>query len=854
MKTALGFLLCAGALYLLMELSASAQEIPPDITHRRVRLSLSPPQPQSESFPRYRISGKKASQYSKDDWRRLIDSTWGPGLPTDQKLQIFDGFWNNVNMYYGGFPNLDVNWDSLKNVFRPEVAQGVSRGRFAGILSNMVLALRDGHTLIIDQGIDSVSFRGSSHRPRGVPILGISGWCAWGMGATMTPLPDSSLLVIQVDPHQPLGLKAGDIVLGYDRVPWKQLIRQLLDAQLPVASLNWGLSMWGASPESWTHNLLTSAACNWYLFDSLDVIRYSTSDTVHLPTWKLDNTDWDSFGYAEQLPVKGVPIVERYQGPQCTRGIVEGTNVGYVYIRDWYSTTSLVSAAVNELTNVKKVDGLIIDFRVNGGGSTKLLSELGGLFNSDPWVWLSDATRTSTSDKMDFKVARLSYSVPPKQKFYDRPIAVLTGPECGSIGDWGAFFMRSHPMVRFFGKPTSTAYGLSSMEGYYLNNLWYYGVSKEGAYSNYPGEGHLVHKGFDVDERVWFAKDDVAKGDDTIVKRALEWIAGLTHGHDVTLAKQFGKPAQDTIRVTTTVENPQKHAVSVWSYLSDRAGALVDSCQLLDDGLHNDGVAGDKVYGGRIGPPTKESTYGVSLRTTDITAGTYRHLQNAQRFFTNGPVNLKGWTYTSTDTIPNPGDVIRVKFRLINNGKTDTVRNVTATIAVLDTMVSITSGTDQLIYGNLLPGKEALAEVPRALKIQPVCPPNIRVQLLMNIMTEEYPAWIDTVSLLVQPSTNSVVQENNLPAQYFLHQNHPNPFNPSTSIAFSIPNSAIIRLQVFDLLGREVAVLVNEEKPAGKYSVTWDASAISSGIYFYRLDAAGGERLFSETKKCMVVK
>ena len=789
------------------------------------------------------------AHYTAKDWRKIIDSTWGPGLPTVQKLQIFDDFWNNVNMYYGGFPNLDVNWDSLKIVFRPEVAQGVSRGRFVGILSNMVLALRDGHTLIIDQGIDSVSFRGPSYRPRGVPLLGISGWCAWGMGATLTPLPDSSLLVIQVDPHQPLGLKAGDIVLGYDRIPWKQLIRQLLDAQLPVASLNWGLSMWGASPESWTHNLLTSAACNWYLFDSLDVVRYSTGDTVHLPTWKLDNTDWDGFGYAEQLPVKGVPSVERYQGPQCTWGIVDGTNVGYIYIRDWYSTTSLVSAAVNELTTVKKVDGLIIDVRVNGGGSAKLLSELGGLFNSDPWVWLSNATRTSTSDKMDFKVARLSYSVPAKQKFYDRPIAVLTGPECGSIGDWGAFFMRSHPMVRFFGKPTATAYGLSSLEGYYLNKLWYYGVSKEGAYSNYPGEGHLVHKGFDVDENVWFARDDVAKGDDTVVKRALEWIANLAYGHDVTLAKQFGKPAQDTIKVTSAIENPQKHSVSLWSILTDRAGSRVDSCQMFDDGLHNDGIAGDKVYGGSIRPPTQENAYGVSLRTTDLTLGSFRYLPNAQRFYTSGPIACFGWISATGDTIPNPGDALSCGYVLHNYGKTDTVKAVTATITPLDTMVYV--GTvATLKYGDLAPGQQSAGSVRQGLRIQSTCPPNTKVHLLLTIFSEGFQVWTDTVTMFVVSATTDATTEASVPTEFSLGQNHPNPFNPSTTISYSLPKTAAVTLGIYNVLGQKIATLVNDMRAPGAYTVRWDASALPSGVYFYQLRAGN----FFETKKMVLTK
>jgi hypothetical protein len=89
-----------------------------------------------------------------------------------------------------------------------------------------------------------------------------------------------------------------------------------------------------------------------------------------------------------------------------------------------------------------------------------------------------------------------------------------------------------------------------------------------------------------------------------------------------------------------------------------------------------------------------------------------------------------------------------------------------------------------------------------------------------------------------------------LPSQYSLEQNYPNPFNPTTNIHFSIGNCQFVNLKIFDLLGREVVVLVNEEKPAGKYSVTWDASSFSSGVYFYRLNAGS----YINTKKLILLK
>jgi len=91
---------------------------------------------------------------------------------------------------------------------------------------------------------------------------------------------------------------------------------------------------------------------------------------------------------------------------------------------------------------------------------------------------------------------------------------------------------------------------------------------------------------------------------------------------------------------------------------------------------------------------------------------------------------------------------------------------------------------------------------------------------------------------------------NKTPNVYKLEQNYPNPFNPVTQISYSIPKTGNVKLVVFDVLGREVATLVNEVKTPGKYSVSFDASNLSSGVYMYRIEAGD----FTNTKKMMLVK
>ncbi len=89
-----------------------------------------------------------------------------------------------------------------------------------------------------------------------------------------------------------------------------------------------------------------------------------------------------------------------------------------------------------------------------------------------------------------------------------------------------------------------------------------------------------------------------------------------------------------------------------------------------------------------------------------------------------------------------------------------------------------------------------------------------------------------------------------IPTAYNLSQNYPNPFNSSSVIRYSVPQSSKVVIKVFDILGREIETLVNEEKPVGSYEVEFDATALPSGIYFYRLQAGD----FVETKKMVLMK
>ena len=109
--------------------------------------------------------------------------------------------------------------------------------------------------------------------------------------------------------------------------------------------------------------------------------------------------------------------------------------------------------------------------------------------------------------------------------------------------------------------------------------------------------------------------------------------------------------------------------------------------------------------------------------------------------------------------------------------------------------------------------------------------------------------WSDWSNVL---SFNNVVsvEETSLPLEYKLEQNYPNPFNPTTQIKFGIKETGAVEIKVYDVLGNLVSVLLDQEMNAGNYNVTFNASNLSSGIYFYKLRAG----FFSETKKMLLMK
>ncbi len=772
----------------------------------------------------------------KSDWQHIIDSTYGPGAPLAEKLLIFKTYAQKVHDTFSGFPNIKLNYDSLYNHYLGKINESTSRGTFASIMTHFAYSLKDGaHTFAFDKEVIN-----SPLNP-GVPLLySAAKFTVEHFGAVTTVLlPDTSTLVLRVAPNHPLNLEPGDIILGYEGVPWKKLINELMAAEIPMISEN------AACRSADTYLYYSGAGMNWHLFNTIDVLKFKTGETVHLSVQPLIDFKIPPMVNNEQLPVENIrfpktlPFNDILAYPSSslsdtmvTYGILNNTNIGYLYLFK-EDERGLADIQFNEAVQaLKKTDALIIDLRKNYGGWAEFDLAFKVLFNESQKT-LEEAPRCNANS---FELCPASYwdyykIEGNKFDFYNRPVAVLLGPSCVSMGDVTAHRLRYLPMVRFFGAspPASFSFigdvafpGWSLSVGYndmfHLNNHGYYLNGKE----------------FPIDYPVWFSKDDVAKGIDPIVEKSLDWIRNLSYGHDLVIKNGLLSPVNDTIKFNAIVENPNSISISARLIFKNLEGKAVDSLEMSRlnqvDGKEWQGIWKTK------GLP--ENMYRTSIKVIDQTNGTSFTSKCLTRI-TTAPVIIDSISYELI-----PGSKLWIQPFLNNKGKALQLNKITVNIKSMDPWVNgITPfETTEL---SLKPGQTRRTPSFVVSYNSATFPNYFNLKIIVNC--DGWPYWVKDTTILL---TTAVKLGQSLPSLTYLNQNYPNPFNSSTTIGWQLARSSRATLKIFDLVGREVAIPVDEQRPAGKYETEFNSATLPKGVYFYQLKA--GE--FVQTRKMILLK
>lgn len=518
--------------------------------------------------------------YDPSKWAHRVDSTWGAGIADTSKLTVFNRIWNPIDSAYPCFIHLPMyNWDSLVNDMRTEISAGVSRGRFAGILNRLGWYLNDGHTSIYDQG---VNFTFPIYP--GLPVMrGQSGL----FGACVTMLPDSTALVYESTPGHVLGIEPGDVILGYNDFAWKDIVKVILEHQLPNSVFV------GSTDAATWHNLISAAGENWYLFDTIN-IRKCNGNLVNLPTSLMTGQNYGGRMCSDQLPIPGVAMITYsqyvFQNRSISSGMIAGTRTGYVYMMDCMdiSGNSLYNA-VKTLVEDSLAESLIFDLRTNYGGSflafTKTYEYLSDIPNT-PWIGYGERTSLTNRYSLANNLPSYNYDVADTDPAsFDGPIAVLCGPGALSAGDFFQVLYKHHPSVKTFGKSTAGAYGAywpinTGQSGYrasmQIGN--FYQVSDPSYY--------LTHTEFPIDVPIWLDRDSVCAGKDNVVSAALDWINDeTTHSPTIEGAQPqvMVYPNPSAGRIQVSVGNLREKEVTIRVY-SMPGTVLLEQRRVTDPG------------------------------------------------------------------------------------------------------------------------------------------------------------------------------------------------------------------------------------------------------------------------------
>ena len=331
--------------------------------------------------------------------------------------------------------------------------------------------------------------------------------------------------------------------------------------------------------------------------------------------------------------------------------------------------------------------------------------------------------------------------------------------------------------------------------------------------------------------------------DASVAVYLLDLLCGYAHlyGHiyalNTKVNKPYMEPAVDTLTIATNFSNMNQHNFSANAIFITTDSSYIDSIALYDDGLHGDKLAGDGLWGGFIHSINQEEFFNTGISTTDLENGAYLYTGEQTRFTTAGPVVLD-----SIDISYSAFGYYKAKPYLHNMGNTATITNAGVRVVCDDPWVTSIS-YPVLNLSDISPGATIKTNYNANVNVDSTFPGYFNFKVEM--MSDNWVYWIDSIQVIV-----GVDEQALQPLVYNLEQNYPNPFNPSTTIKYQIPERSLVTLKIYDILGNDIATLVNGEKSLGNYEVEFNSSGLSTGVYFYQLRAG----TFVKTKKMVLLK
>ncbi|MCH8012260.1 MAG: T9SS type A sorting domain-containing protein [Candidatus Marinimicrobia bacterium] len=325
---------------------------------------------------------------------------------------------------------------------------------------------------------------------------------------------------------------------------------------------------------------------------------------------------------------------------------------------------------------------------------------------------------------------------------------------------------------------------------------------------------------------------------------------------EANVSPSYADPGVDSIVVTVQLEGITS-GLTLFAEIDSLNGSPIDTVQLFDDGAHNDGGVGDSLFGNIWPvPAVEERHYFVDLQVTLVEKAVSFILNNATRFTTIGPVVYENLVYISNDTLPNPGDILLFRLVLRNNGSTGTAPDVSIELSSDDICVLVLKHFIVYPVDDIDAGETVLMTYDYyKIEITDDCPEETYIPIQLSIASEGYFFWSDSFTIHVEPEVGIASEEGILPEVYALHQNYPNPFNPITTLRYDLPERSDVVLSIYDILGRQVKIIVQDVQEPGFKSVLWNGrndldEHVSAGVYLYYIRAGD----FVQTRKMVLLK
>jgi len=317
----------------------------------------------------------------------------------------------------------------------------------------------------------------------------------------------------------------------------------------------------------------------------------------------------------------------------------------------------------------------------------------------------------------------------------------------------------------------------------------------------------------------------------------------IAFGKSTNISKNYITRSGDSLIVTAQIANPANHPATVYGVINGETSTFQDSVQLFDDGYHYDGKAADDLWGGAIWiSGIEEGLFEVKLRTRDLDEGTKHviHSGGYEYFTSIGPVS---WYKDEYELQHVMDSLYTLKLSLINESDNHTIHNVSTRLTTSDqNVMDIQSNTQ--FFPDIEPLQTVQCNGVYAFYIKHD-PQSLKFKI--EIASEDHYWWEDSLEIVtVIDHQDDLV----LPKIFALHQNHPNPFNPTTVIGYQLSAVSNVNLSIFNLLGQKVVTIVDEQQRAGYHQVEWNASGFATGIYYYIIEASE----FQGVKKMVLLR